>query len=506
MSNPQQQQERRQRYTSQGANNFPSTMGKLPPQAVDLEEAVLGAIMLERDALQAISDILTPEIFYKDAHQKICKAIQTLQSKSEPVDIMTVTAALRASGELEMIGGAYYMTELTNRVASGANVEYHTRIIIQKHIQREIIRINTDVISEAYEDTSDPLELLTRTGVFADQLLNRVSKKKEISNRDLFHETFNGILETEFSDSHVTGVPSGFVEIDRCTGGWQKSDLIILAARPGMGKTSFALQALVTAATKFQIPVGVFSLEMSAKQLMKKEISIVTGVPLWKIIKNQLDTEDIARINSYTQQLELAPIQWDDTPALNVIEFRAKARRMKQQHDIQLIVIDYLQLMKANSDNKNSNREQEIGTISRTLKAVAKELDIPVIALSQLSRKVEERPGASKRPMLSDLRESGSIEQDADMVIFLYRDEYYKITEDANGNSTDGIAEVNIAKFRNGEPGEFALEFNKHTTGFADVSGFDTFVPASSQSFIDPPPPSGFVIKPNTDFSDEPPF
>ena len=472
MDNNQVNTERRSRIT----NPTPyGGLGKLPPQAVDLEEAVLGAIMLEKDAILTVADILSSDCFYKDNHQKIYDVIQKLQAKAEPVDILTVTAELRKEGTLEMIGGAYYITELTSRVASAGNIEFHARIILQQWIKRELIRINTAAVQECYEDTSDVFDVLSRTEFEKDRLINLLNSRKEISNAELLTGRLQHLEKAGLSADHLTGVPSGFLELDRITAGWQKSDLIILAARPGMGKTSLALQAAVNAARR-DVPVAVFSLEMSADQLMDKEISIETEIPLWKFKKNGLNSEDWEQIKYHRSGLAMLPIQWDDTPALNIVEFRAKARRLKSKYDIQLIVIDYLQLIQAVMQNKNTIREQEIGFISRSLKATAKELNIPIIALSQLSRKVEDRAGGSKRPQLSDLRESGSIEQDADMVIFLYRPEYYGLDLDANNMPTDGLAEVIIAKHRNGDNGDVVLKFSKETTGFKDDS--PGFIPA----------------------------
>ncbi len=503
--------ERRSRFSSPSPY---SGMGKLPPQAVDLEEAVLGALMLEKDALSSVIDILKPEVFYKDNHQKIFAAIRHLFERTSPVDILTVTAQLRQQGELEMIGGAYYITELTNRVASAANIEYHSRIIIQKFIQRELIRISTEVINNAYEDTTDVLDLLDRAekNLFdiAQNNLRRDSRKMD----DLMHETLKEIEALKDKKDGLTGVASGFTDLDRMTSGWQKSDLVIIAARPAMGKTAFVLSCARNAAVDFNRPVVVFSLEMSSVQLVNRLISGETQIEQEKIRKGQLEEWEWQQIHSKIGRLEQAPLIIDDTPALNIFEFRAKCRRLKSQHDIQLIIIDYLQLMQGKSaDSKGGgNREQEIGSISRALKSVAKELNVPVIALSQLSRAVENRPGASKRPMLSDLRESGSIEQDADMVLFLYRPEYYGLTEDENGMPTQGVGEVIIAKHRNGETGTVRLKFVGKYVKFVDLEqGNDSFAPQNnafaglnpSQDFEKP---SNFIIRPSRmdDIDDEP--
>ncbi len=446
-----------------------SGLGKLPPQALDLEEAVLGALMLEKDALSAVIDILKPDVFYKDSHQKIFEAIQALFQRSSPVDILTVTAQLRQQGDLEMIGGAYYITELTNRVASAANIEYHARIISQKFIQRELIRISTEIISNAYEDTTDIFDLLDHAekNLFdiAQNNLRRDSRKMD----DIIRESLENLEKIKDKVDGLTGVPSGFTALDRITSGWQPSDLVIIAARPAMGKTAFVLSCARNAAVQFNKPVVFFSLEMSSVQLVNRLISGETEIEQEKIKRGHLAEWEWQKLHSKIGALTEAPLFIDDTPALNIFEFRAKCRRLKAQYDIQMIIIDYLQLMHGKSDGKGGNREQEIGSISRALKSVAKELNVPVIALSQLSRAVETRPGAAKKPVLSDLRESGSIEQDADMVLFLYRPEYYGLTEDEQGRSTIGIGEVIVAKHRNGETGTVPLRFVGKYVKFIDL-------------------------------------
>lgn len=492
-----------------------SGLGKLPPQALDLEEAVLGALMLEKDALSAVIDILKPDVFYKDSHQKIFGAIQALFQKSSPIDILTVTAQLRQQGELEMIGGAYYITELTNRVASAANIEYHARIISQKFIQRELIRISTEIISNAYEDTTDIFDLLDHAekNLFdiAQNNLRRDSRKMD----DIIRESLENLEKIKDKVDGLTGVPSGFTALDRITSGWQPSDLVIIAARPAMGKTAFVLSCARNAAVQFGKPVVFFSLEMSSVQLVNRLISGETEIEQEKIRKGHLAEWEWQQLHSKIGKLTEAPLFIDDTPALNIFEFRAKCRRLKAQYDIQMIIIDYLQLMHGKSDGKGGNREQEIGSISRALKSVAKELNVPVIALSQLSRAVENRPGGSKKPMLSDLRESGSIEQDADMVLFLYRPEYYGLTEDEQGRSTVGIGEVIVAKHRNGETGTVPLRFVGKFVKFVDLEE-DFSSPSSgnpnpfagiapSQDFEKP---NNFIIRPSRmdDMDDEPPF
>ena len=494
----------------------PSGLGKLPPQAVDLEEAVLGALMLEKDALSAVIDILKPEIFYKDSHQKIFEAIHILFQKSSPVDILTVTAQLRQLGNLEMIGGAYYITELTNRVASAANIEYHARIISQKFIQRELIRISTEIISKAYEDTTDIFDLLDHAekNLFdiAQNNLRRDSRKMD----DIIRESLDNLEKIKDRLDGLTGIASGFTALDRMTSGWQPSDLIIIAARPSMGKTAFVLSCARNAAVQFNKPVVVFSLEMSSVQLVNRLISGETEIEQEKIRRGNLAEWEWQQLHSKIAKLTEAPLFIDDTPALNIFEFRAKSRRLKAQYDIQLIIVDYLQLMHGKGESKGGNREQEIGSISRALKSVAKELNVPVIALSQLSRAVETRPGAQKKPMLSDLRESGSIEQDADMVLFLYRPEYYGLTEDEQGRSTVGIGEVIIAKHRNGETGSVPLRFIGKFVKFVDLE--EDFSGSSSGNNPNPfagiapskdfEKPSEFIIRPSRmdDMDDEPPF
>jgi replicative DNA helicase len=493
-------------------NNPVSGLGKLPPQAVDLEEAVLGALMLEKDALSSVIDILKPEVFYKDSHQKIFQAIRTLFEKTSPVDILTVTSQLRQQGELEMIGGAYYITELTNRVASAANIEFHSRIIIQKYIQRELIRISTETINLAFDDTSDVLDLLDRAerNLFdiAQNNLRRDSRKMD----DIMRESLKEIELLKDKKDGLTGVASGFTDLDRMTSGWQKSDLVIIAARPAMGKTAFVLSCARNAAVDFNRPVVVFSLEMSSVQLVNRLISGETQIEQEKIRKGNLEEWEWQQIHSKIGRLEQAPLIIDDTPALNIFEFRAKCRRLKSQYDIQLIIIDYLQLMQGKADGKGGNREQEIGSISRALKSVAKELNVPVIALSQLSRAVENRPGGSKKPMLSDLRESGSIEQDADMVLFLYRPEYYGLTEDEEGNPTNGVGEVIIAKHRNGETGTVRLKFVGKYVKFTDLEQVNEGLPAAGANpfgnlapSVDFDKPSNFIIRPSRmdDLDDE---
>ncbi len=459
-----------------------SQLGKKMPYDIELEQAVLGAMMIEKEALTEVIEILQESTFYKDAHQYIFGAIKTLFSQSEPIDILTVTSQLRSNGELELAGGAYYITQLTHRVNSSANIVYHTRLLQQHSIKRDLIQISNETLRDAFEDTTDVFELLDKT----EQSLFEVSelnlRRSYSSLPNLMNEVVKEMETLRDHKDGLTGIPSGFSELDRATSGWQKSDLIIFAARPGMGKTAFVLSAMRNAAVEFNRPIAFFSLEMASTQLVKRLISAEAEIESAKLKTGQLSEFEWSKFVNKTTKLTDSPIFIDDTPALSVLELRAKARRLKAQHNIEMIIVDYLQLMTAGSKN-SGNREQEIAMISRSLKQIAKELNVPVIALSQLSRAVEVR-GGDKKPQLSDLRESGSIEQDADMVIFLYRPEYYGITEDESGNPVQGMGEVIIAKHRNGAllnvPLKFIGEFTKftdweHNTFFGDddvPSGF----------------------------------
>ncbi|ELR69360.1 Replicative DNA helicase [Fulvivirga imtechensis AK7] len=443
-------------------------LGKLPPQAIDLEEAVLGALMLEKDALSTVIDILKPGSFYSDAHKEIYTAIVELFNNSEPVDMRTVANQLRKNGKLEMAGGAYYIAELTSKVSSAANVEYHARIVTEMAIKRELIRVASEIHHDAYEDTTDVFQLLDKTEQSLFEISEANIRKNYDNMRSLMAQAIQELEERKNHKDGLTGIPSGFSALDRVTSGWQKSDLVIIAARPGMGKTAFVVSALRNAAVDFNHAVAIFSLEMSSVQLVNRLISAEAELESEKIKKGNLADYEWQQLIHKTTKLSNAPIFIDDTPALSILELRAKCRRLKAQHDVQLIVIDYLQLMSGDSSKGGGNREQEIASISRALKGIAKELDVPVLALSQLSRAVETR-GGDKRPQLSDLRESGSIEQDADMVMFLYRPEYYGITEDESGMPTIGTGEVIIAKHRNGSLENVQLKFIGKFTKFGDL-------------------------------------
>ncbi len=463
--------------------------GKLPPQALDLEEAVLGAIMLEKDALTAVIDILRPEVFYKEAHQKIYTAILNLFEKSEPVDILTVTSQLKKNGELDIAGGAYYITQLTSRIASSANIEYHSRIISQKYLQRELIRISSDIIKDAFEDTTDVFELLDN----AEKNLFSVSegnlRRSYEEMPELLKEAIKQINIASSKEDHMMGVPTGFSELDRVTGGWQKADLIVVAARPGMGKTALVLSMARNMAVDYKRPVAFFSLEMNALQLVTRLISSETQLAAEKLKRGQLEKYEWEQLHAKLASLTDAPLIIDDTPALSIFELRAKARRLKQQKDINLLVIDYLQLMSIGGDSRGGNREQEISNISRSLKSLAKELNIPVIAISQLSRAVETR-GGSKRPILSDLRESGAIEQDADLVVFIYRPEYYKIEFFEDQAPTKDTAEIIIAKNRNGATKDIRLKFVGRFAKFENLDSGDYDLSSYHAPYSDNEPPT----------------
>jgi replicative DNA helicase len=456
----------RKKPTYDNPTNF---MGKIPPQAVELEEAVLGALMLEKDALTNVIDILKVESFYKDAHKVIFQAILDLFSESQPIDLLTVTSQLRRSGTLEVAGGAFYVTELTSKVASAANIEFHARIITEQSIKRELIRISGEIQKDAYEDTTDVFELLDKMEQSLFEISEKNIRKNYSDMRSIMREAIIELESKKLQKDGLTGVPSGLTALDRVTSGWQKSDLVIIAARPAMGKTAFVLSVLRNAAVDHNRPVAIFSLEMSSVQLVNRLISSEAELDSEKIKKGSLADHEWAQLVHKTAKLSKAPLFVDDTPALSILELRAKCRKLKAQHDIQMVVIDYLQLMSGDSKSGGGgNREQEIASISRALKKIAKELSIPVIALSQLSRAVETR-GGDKRPQLSDLRESGAIEQDADMVMFLYRPEYYGITQDEDNNSTAGVGEVIIAKHRNGSLENVKLRFIGKYTKFSDL-------------------------------------
>jgi replicative DNA helicase len=456
------------------------SLGRVLPQAIELEEAVLGAIMINKDAMASVVEILRAESFYKDAHRLIFEIMSDLFERQLPIDILTVHEGLKKAEYIESIGGPVYLTELTNKVSSAANVEYHARIVSQKHIQRELIRLSTEIIKDSFEDTKDIFTLLDDAEKHLYDITDKNLNTGYESLQALAVKAKNHIEIVSQQEEGLTGISTGFDELDKMTSGWQPSDLVIIAARPGMGKTAFTL-SLARNASKYEKPVAIFSLEMAKLQLVQRLISMEAEIDNKSLRNGDLSEDEWKRLYTAVEKLADAPIYIDDTPAINIFELRAKCRRLKQNHDIEMIIIDYLQLMSSAPGHNRGNREQEISSISRALKGLAKELNVPVLALSQLSRAVETRGGA-KRPMLSDLRESGAIEQDADLVTFIYRPDYYEIEDP---DVPKGAAEIIIAKHRNGSTGTVNLKFigqyvkfvNMDTGGFGDfgLGGDDPF-------------------------------
>jgi replicative DNA helicase len=432
--------------------------------------------MLEKSAFDTVVEILKPECFYVEGHQRIYRSMQSLAQKSQPIDIFTVVEELKTRMELDVVGGAYYVTKLTNSVVSSANIETHARIILQKFIQRELIRISGEIIGDAYEDSTDVFDLLDDAESKLFEITNNHLRKNFDSIDTVLVKTIQRIEDLRHKQDQITGVPSGFPSLDKITYGWQPTDLIILAARPAVGKTAFALNLARNAALSATKPTSVafFSLEMSSAQLVQRILSAEAEILMEKIARGRLEEHEMKQLyKKGIDRLAKAPIFIDDTPALNIFELRAKCRRLKNKHNVGFIIIDYLQLMSGAGDNKNGNREQEISRISRDLKGLAKELQVPIIALSQLSRAVESRKEGEKIPQLSDLRESGAIEQDADMVLFLYRPEYYGITANEMGENNKGETHVKIAKHRNGELNTIKLRALLHIQKFTEYGDDD---------------------------------
>ncbi|MBQ5572905.1 MAG: replicative DNA helicase [Bacteroidaceae bacterium] len=472
-------QSTRSKQTKQTEN---IVLNHLQPQALELEEAVLGALMIEQDAYIEVSDILKAESFYDHRHRVIYSAVTSLYISQRPIDILTVTEQLKSTGQLEEAGGAVYIAMLAGKVTSSAHIEYHAQIIAQKAIAREIISYSGELQAKAFDSTTDVSELLQEAEGQLFQITHRNVKKDFSSIDTVLADAMTRIKTAASRAKGMSGLASGFKALDDVTSGWQKSDLIILAARPAMGKTAFALSMAKNIAVNNNTPVAVFSLEMSNVQLVNRLISSVCEIPGHKLRDGRLAPYEWNILDQKVSALQNAPIYLDDTPSLSITEFRSKAFRLKSEHDIQLIIIDYLQLMNA-SGIKFGNRQEEISTISRNLKAIAKELDIPIIALSQLNRSVDSREGGyeGKRPQLNDLRESGAIEQDADIVCFIHRPEYYKIYEDPQHNDLHGVAEIIIAKHRNGGVGDVRLAFR------SELALFDNLGAKSIQSRVNQP-------------------
>ena len=447
--------------------------GRIPPQATEVEQSVLGAMLIEHTAIPRAIEILMPDAFYLAKHQIIYSSILNLFERGNPVDLITLNEELKRRGELDEVGGAYYLTELTTRVDTAANIEYHARIIAEKSLLRKMIETMTGLIGKAYDPSSDAFELLDESEREIFHISDTQLRRPASSMSEILKGTIANLEAVHGQEEGITGVPTGFTRLDEMTGGWQKTDLIIIAARPSMGKTAFSLAMARNAAMHPKSPAGVaiFSLEMGSTQLAQRLLTSEARVDAQAARTGRLRDEDWPRLARAAGNLSAAPIYIDDTPGLGILELRAKCRRLKAEHDIGLVIVDYLQLMHGSTNSRNANREQEIAQISRSLKMLAKEIDVPVIALSQLSRAVESR-GGDKRPQLSDLRESGSIEQDADVVAFIYRAERYGITVDENGNSTEGMGEIIIGKQRNGPIGNVQLAFVNQYARFENLTSY----------------------------------
>ena len=460
--------------------------GHIPPQAVEIEQVVLGALLIDGEAFGVVSEMLHPETFYDPRHKHIFTAIQTLNMTERPADILTVREELLKMGKLEDAGGPMYLVELSSKVSSSASVEYHSRILAQKYMARQLISYASNIETKAFDDTVDTDVLMQEAEGALFELSQRNMKQDYTQIDPVVHKAYEILQKAAANSGGLTGIPSGLDDLDAVTSGWQRSDLVIIAGRPAMGKTSYALSVAKNIAVDYRIPIASFSLEMSNVQLVNRLISNVCEIPGNKILNGQLTEEEWARLDQNIRKLEGAPLYIDDTPGLSVFELRTKARRLVKEKNVQIIMIDYLQLMNA-TGMRFGSRQEEVSTISRSLKGLAKELDIPILALSQLNRSVESRGDGdtkgidSKRPQLSDLRESGAIEQDADMVQFVHRPEYYHIYED-NGRDLRGMAQIIIAKHRKGATKDVLLAFKGEFTRFANkeermsgpVPGIDT--------------------------------
>ncbi len=470
---------RANRNRIQSANDY----GRIQPQARELEEAVLGALMIEKDAYAQVSEILRAESFYEHTHQLIYSAITDLVIRQEPVDILTVTEQLRKRGDLEEVGGPFYITQLSSRVASSAHIEYHARIIAQKHLARELISFTSNIQTKAFDETLDVDDLMQEAEGNLFEISQQNMKKDYTQINPVINEAYALLQKAAARTDGLSGLESGFTQLDKMTSGWQNSDLVIIAARPAMGKTAFVLSMARNIAVDFKNPVAVFSLEMSNVQLVNRLIVNVCEIPGEKIKSGQLAPYEWQQLDYKLKDLIDAPLYVDDTPSLSVFELRTKARRLVREHGVKMIIIDYLQLMNASGMSFGS-RQEEVSTISRSLKGLAKELNIPIIALSQLNRGVENREGIEgKRPQLSDLRESGAIEQDADMVCFIHRPEYYKIYSTEDGKDLRGMAEIIIAKHRNGATGDVLLRFKGEFARFQNPDQ-DLVIPSPDEGAI----------------------
>ena len=474
----------RRRRQPPNVHSLHEQAGRMPPQAVDVEQSVLGALLIEPSAVPRAIEVLSPEDFYDGRHRAVFEAVMALFERTQPVDLLLVTEELKRRGRYEAVGG-YYLSELTTRVASAANVEYHARIIAEKALLRRLIETMTGVVGQAYDPSTDAFDLLDTAERDIFQISESQRRKGAASLDNVIKEALQHMEDIHGREGGITGVPTGFTRLDDMTGGWQPSDLIIVAARPSMGKTALTLAMARNAALHPERPAAVafFSLEMAAAQLAQRLLTSEARIDAQSARTGRLHDDDFIKLARAAGRLSEARIFIDDTPGLGILELRAKCRRLKAEHDIGIVIVDYLQLMHGTKQTQG-NREQEIAQISRSLKALAKELDVPVIALSQLSRAVETR-GGDKRPQLSDLRESGSIEQDADVVMFIYRAERYGITVDEMGNSTEGVAELLIGKQRNGPIGNVKVAFVKDYARYENLQSYT--VDPGGASFGGPP-------------------
>jgi replicative DNA helicase len=441
--------------------------GRVPPQAIEVEQAVLGSMLIEKEAVPKALEVLDQESFYRESHARIFQAMASLFDKSEPIDVTTVSEELRRRGQLEAVGGAYYLTELTMKVTSAANVEAHAYIVLEKAILRKLIEASSDITRRSYNTAEDPLELLDEAEQKIFEIAERRLKKSSLSLAKAVTQTFEMLERIHGQRGGVIGVPSGFTYLDNLTGGFQQSDLVVIAGRPSQGKTALALSIARNAAVDHGVPVGIFSLEMASQQLVLRLLAAEARVNAHALRTGRLSDEEWPKLSTKCHRLAESKMFIDDTPALGILELRAKARRLKAEHNVGMVIVDYLQLMQGPRDAEN--REKEISMISRSLKALAKELGIPVIALSQLSRAVEARSG--RRPVLSDLRESGAIEQDADVVIFVHRPEIYGDRVLSDGQTpSEGVAEILVGKQRNGPTGQILLGFVKEYARFENLA------------------------------------
>ena len=471
---------------------------KIQPQDKEIEDAVLGALMLERDAYAIVCDLLRPESFYDPGNQKIYAAINKLGVMQQPIDMLTVTQQLRADGALDDVGGPVRISELTSNVASAAHIEYHALIVAQKFLARRLISFCSEIEKKSFDESYDIDDLLQE----AEGKLFEISQgnlKKDFTQIDpVINSAMEQIEAAGKRESGLSGLQTGFHNLDKLTSGWQNSDLIIIAARPAMGKTAFVLSMAKNMAVDYNTPVAIFSLEMSNLQLVNRLISNVCEIEGEKIKSGRLSRQEWEQLNSRVRSLFSAPLYVDDSPSLSILELRTKARRLVKEHGVKIIIIDYLQLMNA-TGMKFGSREQEVSMISRSLKQLAKELNIPVIALSQLSRKVEERNDGNKRPQLSDLRESGAIEQDADIVCFIHRPEYYtRSTTDAENRDIRGMAEFIVAKHRSGSVDDIEMTFVARFARFQNRSEPMPFEKGTMASKIndDPGPQEVYIPAP----------